>query len=65
MKLDLKNTEQKVKQEKKELAKLSKVKNVSLEVRESNERAINLYTSFGFKFSHKRERYYKDQENIF
>lgn len=46
-----------------ELAKLSKVKNVSLEVRESNERAINLYTSFGFKFSHKRERYYKDQEN--
>lgn len=41
----------------------SNVPNISLEVRESNERAIGLYESYGFEFSHKREKYYKDSEN--
>ena len=41
----------------------SNVPNISLEVRESNERAIGLYENFGFEFSHKREKYYKDSEN--
>lgn len=46
-----------------ELAKMSKVPNISLEVREHNTRAIELYTSHGFTLSHKRERYYKDLED--
>lgn len=37
-----------------------KVKIISLEVRENNYKAINLYSSFGFKVSHKREKYYSD-----
>ena len=46
-----------------ELAKMSEVKTVSLEVRKSNEKAIKLYESFGFKKSHVRENYYKDLED--
>lgn len=43
-----------------ELCKLSKVKSISLEVRENNEKAKNLYFKYGFEFSHKRENYYSD-----
>ncbi len=46
-----------------ELCKMSGVKSISLEVRESNEVAISLYEEYGFTFSHKRERYYKDGED--
>ena len=46
-----------------ELAKMSGVNEISLEVRESNEKAINLYNKKGFVFSHKREKYYKDLED--
>lgn len=46
-----------------ELAKMSGVKNVSLEVRASNNVAISLYEKNGFKFSHKREKYYKNGED--
>jgi ribosomal-protein-alanine N-acetyltransferase len=43
-----------------DLCTMSKVKQISLEVRENNEVAIALYEKMGFKFSHKRERYYSD-----
>lgn len=46
-----------------DLAKMSGVKVVSLEVRRSNDRAIRLYESYGFTFSHTREKYYKDLED--
>lgn len=46
-----------------DLAKMSGVNSISLEVRESNEKAINLYNKKGFKFSHRREKYYKDLED--
>lgn len=46
-----------------ELIKSTDVPTISLEVRESNQRAIHLYESFGFKYSHKRENYYKNHEN--
>ena len=45
------------------LCELSKVNNLSLEVRESNQVARNLYEKHGFKFSHKRERYYDNGED--
>ena len=45
------------------LCELSKVNNLSLEVRESNEVAKNLYKKHGFTFSHKRERYYDNGED--
>lgn len=35
-------------------------KNVILDVRKDNNRAINLYESFGFKLIHTRKNYYKD-----
>jgi len=44
-----------------ELCRLSKVQSISLEVRETNEKAISLYEKYGFKFSHKREQYYFDK----
>jgi ribosomal-protein-alanine N-acetyltransferase len=42
------------------LCAMSKVKMLSLEVRENNETARHLYEKFGFEFSHKRIRYYQD-----
>lgn len=45
------------------LCSLSKVNNLTLEVRESNQVARNLYEKHGFKFSHKRERYYDNGED--
>ena len=45
------------------LCELSKVNNLSLEVRESNEIAKALYKKHGFVFSHKRERYYDNGED--
>jgi len=39
------------------------VPTISLEVRESNTKAISLYEKNGFKFSHKREKYYRDGED--
>lgn len=45
------------------LVKLSKVPNLSLEVRESNTKAIKLYEKFGFKYSHTRKQYYSNGED--
>ena len=45
------------------LCELSKVNNLSLEVRESNEIAKALYKKHGFVFSHKRVRYYDNGED--
>ncbi len=39
------------------------VPTISLEVRESNTKAISLYEKNGFIFSHKREKYYRDGED--
>ena len=38
------------------------VKTISLEVRESNQKAIKLYESLGFKASHKRKKYYNNED---
>ena len=46
-----------------ELCLMSKVPNISLEVRESNLKAIALYNKYGFEFSHKRKEYYKNGED--
>ncbi len=46
-----------------QLCELSKVPNISLEVRESNTKAISLYNKYGFNYSHKRIKYYKDGED--
>ncbi len=46
-----------------ELCTLSKVPNISLEVRDSNKKAIKLYKKHGFNFSHYRVRYYKNGED--
>ena len=46
-----------------ELCTLSKVPNISLEVRESNEKAIKIYNKYGFNYSHKRNHYYKNGED--
>ena len=46
-----------------ELCGMSKVPNISLEVRESNLKAISLYNKYGFEFSHKRKEYYKNGED--
>ncbi len=43
-----------------ELCKMSDVQSISLEVRETNEKAIKLYEKNGFEFSHKRKSYYSD-----
>lgn len=46
-----------------ELCIMSKVNNISLEVRESNIKAINLYEKYGFVKSYKRNSYYEDGED--
>ena len=46
-----------------ELCEMSGLSTVSLEVRESNSKAIYLYEKYGFVFSHKRKKYYKDGED--
>lgn len=46
-----------------QLCLMSKVKNISLEVRNSNENAKKLYTKFGFINSHLRKDYYSDGED--
>lgn len=46
-----------------EVCKASNVENASLEVREHNINAQKLYKKYGFEFSHKREKYYKDNED--
>lgn len=46
-----------------QLCELTKVPNISLEVRESNTKAIGLYNKYGFNYSHKRVHYYKDGED--
>ncbi len=45
------------------LCEMCKVKVLSLEVRKSNERAQNLYSKFGFIFSHYRYNYYDNGED--
>jgi ribosomal-protein-alanine N-acetyltransferase len=45
------------------LCKMSKVPNISLEVREHNLIAISLYEKYGFKVAYRREKYYKDLED--
>lgn len=46
-----------------ELCELSNVSTLSLEVRESNEKAKRLYQKYGFEFSHIRKNYYSDGED--
>ena len=46
-----------------ELCKMSNLNVLSLEVRESNEKAIKLYEKYGFVFSHKRNNYYSNGED--
>lgn len=41
----------------------SKIKNLSLEVRSSNEKAISLYQKYGLKQSHIRKKYYDNKED--
>lgn len=40
------------------------IKNITLEVRESNKEAINFYKKNGFKKITKRKNYYKDEDAI-
>lgn len=44
-------------------AKAKKVRNLTLEVRKSNDAAINLYKKFGFYISHIKPAYYNDGED--
>ena len=46
-----------------ELCEMSNINVLSLEVRESNEKAIALYEKYGFVFSHKRKNYYSNGED--
>lgn len=46
-----------------EFAKQNNIKNIFLEVRESNQKAINLYIKNGFYKSNSRERYYDNLED--
>ena len=46
-----------------EFAKLNNIKNIFLEVRESNDKAINLYVKNGFYKTNSRERYYDNLED--
>lgn len=46
-------------------ALLLNMKSIDLEVRVSNEYAIKLYKSFGFKLSHIRKGYYSDGEDAY
>ncbi|MCK9536470.1 MAG: ribosomal protein S18-alanine N-acetyltransferase [Bacilli bacterium] len=43
-----------------ELCEMSHIQSISLEVREDNQKAINLYNKFDFVFSHYRKNYYND-----
>jgi len=45
------------------LSKLCKANSISLEVRESNNRAILLYEKYGFMKMHIRKKYYHDGED--
>lgn len=45
------------------LVSSSGVGNLSLEVRRSNDVAINLYEKYGFKYSHDRKNYYDNNED--
>lgn len=40
------------------------IKNITLEVRESNKEAINFYLKNGFEKVTKRKKYYKDEDGI-
>ncbi|MBR6690379.1 MAG: GNAT family N-acetyltransferase [Bacilli bacterium] len=44
--------------------KYKNIKNITLEVRESNKKAINFYLKNGFKEVTKRKNYYKDEDGI-
>ena len=44
-------------------AYVKKIKNITLEVRRSNEKAIKLYEKYGFIVSHVKEGYYSDGED--
>ena len=44
-------------------AQVKKVTSLTLEVRKSNEKAINFYKKFGFEVSHTKEGYYVDGED--
>ena len=46
-----------------EFAKLNNIKDIFLEVRESNDKAINLYVKNGFYKTNSRERYYDNLED--
>jgi ribosomal-protein-alanine N-acetyltransferase len=46
-----------------ELCQMSHVKNITLEVRVSNDEAKNLYEKYGFKPSHFRKQYYENGED--
>lgn len=46
-----------------EFGKVNNIKDIFLEVRESNEKAINLYIKNGFYKTNSRERYYDDLED--
>ncbi|MDD4816054.1 MAG: ribosomal protein S18-alanine N-acetyltransferase [Clostridia bacterium] len=46
-----------------DFAKKNKVLNLWLEVRQSNQTAIDLYKTFGFEIDFIRKRYYSDGEN--
>lgn len=46
-----------------EFAKQNNIKNIFLEVRESNQKAINLYIKNGFYKTNSRERYYDNLED--
>lgn len=48
-----------------ELCDSCNVPNISLEVRDHNEKAIRLYESFGFKYSHTRKNYYSNGDDAF
>ncbi len=47
-----------------DLASSKKLKNITLEVREDNEKAIYLYQKYGFKIVSLRKKYYNDVNGI-
>ena len=46
------------------ISKYENIKNITLEVRESNKEAINFYLKNGFKEVTKRKNYYEDEDGI-
>ncbi len=44
-------------------ARAKKVRNITLEVRKNNEKAVNLYLKFGFKTSLVKEKYYSNGDD--